>query len=613
VGRLTRQFHRSKRLALLALAASAACSKDPRVTTRTVTAHVPRACAPDGSAYAVFRELGDFEPTTPATGHVLGAVGTALPEIDTAARALLVQATDKSNGEWLGLGEVPESGDVDVLLLPSLASCSVSTLVGQRTGATLGPIGAPRVLVVGGGSPTAQTTVASTFVVRLDTGQVAAVTQDLLTPRTQATVTEFGDGGLVAGGLDRSGTPQATAEVYSPDLDGFQQQQPILLSQARAGHGAAVLVTGETLLVGGVGADGHTVLDTMEVVDPASRTVRAENVAALAVARRGPTVLRLASGEILVAGGLDAGNSPVATIEWFAPDASQPTKRHQDLVTGSSARAYVALEAGGALAVFAPPSGAAASFQSVWVIDADGGFTAATPLGGLLGQQPVLLGGAGGAPVLFASGRWLRWQPYSGAFGVLGVDIAANVGDGAASPDPGLALWLDPAAGAVAALRFDAIGEYAGLEGPLWLMDTADTAPDRLASAGAITFDPAVGLSLGPGASAFVTDRTYADVTVDVDAPTGEPAMVVLRDELGSELEVGGTACPAALAARGASSSLHIARTGANVAWAIAGGSSGACPGGVRQAGRLSIGVRAPASVARSVARNARIKRIGNP
>jgi len=32
----------------------------------------------------------------------------------------------------------------------------------------------------------------------------------------------------------------------------------------------------------------------------------------------------------------------------------------------------------------------------------------------------------------------------------LGVDIAANVGDGAASPDPGLALWLDPAAGAVA-------------------------------------------------------------------------------------------------------------------------------------------------------------------
>jgi hypothetical protein len=608
---LVGRFHRSKRLGLLALAASAACGKDAKVTTRTVTAHVPKACAPDGSAYAVFRELGDFESATPSTGHVLGDVGAALPEIDSAARALLVQATDKSNGEWLGLGAVPQSGGVDVLLLPSLSSCSVSTLVGQRTGATLGPIGGQRVLVVGGGSPTAPATVASTLIVRLDTGEVAAVTQDLLTPRTQATVTEFGGGGLVAGGLDRGGAAQATAEVYSLELDGFQQQQPVLLSEARASHGAALLVTGETLLVGGVGADGHTVLGTMEVVDPASRTVRAENVAALAVARRAPTVVRLASGEILVAGGFDASNNPVPTIEWFAPDASRPTKRHQDLVAGS-AHAYVALEAGGALAVIAPPSGGAANFQSVWVIDADGGFTPGAPLGGSLGQ-PVLLGGAGGAPVLFASDRWLRWQPYTGAFGVLGADIAANVGDATASPDPGLALWLDPAAGAVAALRFDAVSEYSGLEGPLWLTSTADTAPDRLASAGAITFDPAVGLSLGPGASAFVTDRTYADVTIDVDAPTGEPAVFVLRDELGNELEVGGSACPAALAARGAASSLHIERTAANVAWAVAGGSSGACASGVRQAARLSIGVRAPASVGRSVARNLRVTRVGSP
>jgi len=601
---LVERFHRSKGAGLLALAASAACSRGAQVTTRTVTTHVPEACAPDSGAYAVFRELGDFDSAPPATGHVLGDIGSPLPEIDAAARALLVQATENDR-EWLGLGDVPATGNIDVLLLPSLASCPVSTRVGARTEGILGAIGGQRVLVIGGSGAATP----STFAVRLDTGEVAPVSPDLLTPRIQATVTVFGEGGLVAGGVDPrpGGAALAAAEVYVPEVGGFQQQPPIALSQPRAQHGATVLVTGETLLVGGVGSDGHTTLGTMEIVDPVTRTVRAENVAPLAVARRSPTVLRLVSGEILVAGGFDASANPVPTIEWFSADASRATKRSQDLVAGS-ARAYVALEAGGALAVVAPPAGAAADFQNVWVIDADGVLGAATPLAGSIGQ-PVLFGGAGGAPVLYASGRWLRWQPYVGEFGALGVDIAANVGDATASPDSGLAMWLDPVAGAVAALRFDAVGKYSALEGPLLVADTADTAPDRLASAGGVTFDPAVGLSLGPGASAFVTDRTYADVAIDVDAPTGEPAVLVLRDELGDELEVGGGACPAALAAPGTASSLHVERTGASVAWAIAGGASGTCPGGVPQAARLSLGVRAPKSAAGSVVRNLRVTR----
>jgi hypothetical protein len=605
-------------LAFAAFSASSACSKDPQITTRAVTMHVPKACAPGNGAYAEFRELGDFESPAPTTGIPLGSVGATLPSIDSAARALLVEVTenDQNDSEWLGQGSVPASGNVDVLLLPSLSSCPFSTPVGQRTQATLGAIGPELVLVVGGG--TADATWPSTFAVHLDTGVVAPVSTDLdlLTPRNQATVTAFGEGGLVAGGVDRSGTVQATAEVYQTGAGGFQQQPPIMLSQARASHGATVLVSGETLLVGGVGgADGQTVLDTMEIVDPVTRTVRAESVAPLAVARKDPTVLLLASGEILVAGGFDANGDPVSTLEWFSYDASQTTKRTQVLAAGS-ARAFVALEAGGALAVISPPSGAPADFQNVWVIGADGALNAATPpLAGSLGQ-PVLFGGAGGAPVLYASGRWLRWQPYAGAFGVLNVDIAANVGDATASPDSGLALWLDPtnpANVAVAALRFDAVGEYSALAEALLVGDTSDTAPDRLPSVGGITFDPAVGLTLGPGASAFVTDRTYADFTVDVDAPTGEPALLVLRDELGNkELDVGGTACPGALAPPGSSSSLHVDRMGASVTWTLAGGAAGTCAGGVGATARLSLGVRAPASVG-SIVRNLRVTRLGTP
>jgi hypothetical protein len=575
--------------------------------------HVPKACAPGNGAYAEVRELGDFESPAPMTGFLLGDVGATLPAVDNAARALLVEATE-NDSEWLGEGSVPTAGNVDVLLLPSLLSCPFSTPVGKRTEATLGAIGLELVLVVGGG--TADATWPSTFAVHLDTGVVAPVSTDLdlLTPRNQATVTAFGEGGLVAGGVDRSGTVQATAEVYDPGAGGFQQQQPISLSQARASHGATVLVHGETLLVGGVGgADGQTVLDTMEIVDPVTRTVRAEGVATLVAARKDPTVLLLASGEILVAGGLDANGDPVPTLEWFSADASQTSKRSQILATGA-ARTFVALEGGGALAVIAPPAGASTDFQDVWVIGADGAINAATPLGGAFGTQPVLFGGAGGAPVLFAAGRWLRWQPYAGAFGVLGVDIAANIDDATASPDSGLALWLDTTVTpvAVTALRFDAVGEYSALEGALLVGDTTDTAPDRLPSAGGITFDPDAGLTLGPGASAFVTDRTYADVTVDMDAPTGEPALLVLRDELGNELEVGGTSCPGALPKPGAASSLHVERTGASVVWTLAGGASGTCTGGVGASARLSVGVRAPASIG-SVVRNLRVARVGTP
>ncbi len=582
----------------------AACSKDPRVTLRTVTMHVPQACALDGNAYAQFDALGDFDPTPIATGHLLGDVGAQLPEIDGAARALVVVASETGQA-WAGETNVPPAGDVNVLLLPSLASCALSTTIDQRTGAVLTPMSGGHVLVVGGaGNPTPRT-----FVADLTAGTIAPVDVGLLTQRTRTSVTAFGDGALVAGGVADDGTVLATAEVYEPSLNGFDQQRPIEIGDARADQGAIVLATGETLLVGGVGVDGQTPLASMEVVDPVSHTVRTEQVAELAVARRAPVTVRLASGEILVAGGVDANGNPIGTLEWFSPDASTTTKRARDLVP-SSAIALAPLEGGAALAVLAPPESASAGFENVWIIDADGALEAGTPVEGTL-TAPVLFGQAGGSPVLWTGDRWLRWQPWSGAFGALEVldDAPARVGLATCSPDAGLALWIETDAPVITALRFDTRGEYAPLPLPLLVNDTSETAPDRLPGGGVVSFDASSGLLLGPGASVFVTDRTYADVAIDVDTPTGEPALIVLRDELGNELEIGGALCAGAVAA-GATSS-HVTRHGSNVSWAIAGGASGTCGTGVQPSARISIGVRGPASATRSVVRNLRIARLG--
>lgn len=599
-------------LALVATGGAAACSKDPVFTTRTVTLHVPAACPADGSAYADYYALGDFEPTPPATGHFLRDVGAGLPELDPAARALVVQASEAVDGSsaptlWEGVAPVPPSGDVDVLVLPALASCALTSPPGIGAGATVAPIAGGRALVVGGtGNPTPPT-----FVVRLDTGEIAPVGTDLLTPRVGATVTPFGGGGLVAGGLDPrpGGQVLATAEVYDPALGGFAQQQPIALSEPRAEHGAVQLATGETLLVGGVGGDGRTALGSMEIVDPATGRVRTTGVAQLQFARVAPTVLRLASGEILVAGGVDSSGAAVTQLEWFAPGASAPSKRPQSLVAGS-ARAFVALEGGGALAVVAPPPGAPAGFPNVWVIDATGALEAAAPVQSPL-THPVLFGGAQGAPVLWTGEFWLRWQPWQAAFAPLAVLDAARVGasDATCAPDAGLALWLDSGSRTLRALRFDTRNAYSTTPQLLLQTDASELAPDRLAGPSSATFDSTVGgLVLAPGASAFVTDRTYADLALDVAAPTGQPATVVLRDELGNEVEVGGPGCPATLGA-----AMHVERHGASVAWSADGSAPATCPSSVGADARVSVGLRGTAGTARSVARDFRLTRLGEP
>jgi hypothetical protein len=189
----------------------------------------------------------------------------------------------------------------------------------------------------------------------------------------------------------------------------------------------------------------------------------------------------------------------------------------------------------------------------------------------------------------------------------------------ATSPDPGAALWVETAGATprLAALRFDVRGEYSTLPGPLLISDTTDTVPDRFPASGTFGFDASVGLTLDPGASppgetAFVSDRTYTDVRIEVDAPTGRPALLVLRDALGDVLEVGGAGCPGAVVT-GAKSTLTVERKGASVTWTVSSGASGKCALGFDAGARVSVGVRAAPDLTSSVVRNLRVTRLGLP
>jgi hypothetical protein len=622
----------------VACSLGAACHRDPTVVTRTVTLHVPDACAADGGAYATFYQLGDFEPPTPQAGHLLGAVGASLPEIDPRAKTLVVQASEAveasvSRTTWTGVADVPGAGDVDVLLLPQFAWCALNAPAqGQRLGATMAAIAPRRVMIAGGVEISDAGTTPHTFLANLDTGSIEAVSPDLLTPRSHASVTAFGAGALVAGGVDpfQLGTVLQTAEVYDPNPGGFDQQNALMLGAPRSEHGAVVLATGETLLVGGVGGDGTTPLKTMEVIDPATRIVRSEGVALLTVARRNPTVLVLASGEVLVAGGFDASGAPVSTLEWFTSDVSRELEM-QSLASVGSAQAFTALQGGGALAVIAPPANAPVDFQSVWEISANRQPQAAALITGAL-STPVLFGGAQGAPVLWTGDRWLRWQPWERSFGALDVLDAAStpMGDLRCSPDPGLAAWLDPTGNFLDLLRFDTSNANSTLPPQLLVTapcamspelpsdplatGTCDLAPDRLSVTGVVAFDAQSTegqLELGPGDSAFVTDRTYEDVAIDVIMPTDAPAAVVLADANNRAVVVGDATTNCAADPGTGPSTLHVERHGQTVTWSASNGASGTCTGTFDATARLSIGLRGRVGATLSAAQDLRVTRLG--
>jgi hypothetical protein len=353
----------------------------------------------------------------------------------------------------------------------------------------------------------------------------------------------------------------------------------------------------------------------MEIVDPVQRRAHLAT-ALLGVAREQPTVIRLSSGEILVAGGIDARGNPVPTIEWFAPDASRSTKRPIDLVTGRE-RAFVPLEAGGALAVVVPVT-PSPDFKTVWVISADGTLEPGLPLDPTTLDMVRLFPGAEGAPALWTGRRWMRWSPWFGAFQPI-ADAPERGGaqpapgptlDVIANGDQGLAVWLDDRVEAgmnLTGFRFATRSRFGAVPKPLLIAGPDQLAPDRLAGfpGSSIRFESERGLILGPGASAFLTDVTFASFELEIDV-TAAAATIVLRQEDGIELEVGGAGCAFAQAA---TQRLSVARRGRRVSVSVDGAPPRTCPSELAPNARVSLGLRGAQGVGQSGSRNLRVTR----
>ncbi len=579
------------------------------VTTRNVIANVPAGCAVDGMGYATYFALGDFEPAAPPPGPYLSQVGQVLTQVDTRAQALVLTASENGS-TWEGVASVPPSGDVNVLVLPQDLSCALTGKVGTRTGSTLAAIGSQRALLVGGtGNPTP-----ADFVIRLDTGEVTEVPTklDLQHARTQASVTPFGPAGLVAGGIDDvTNMPTSSAQVFDPTQGAFTT--PVSLSGARAGHAAVVLVDGRTLLVGGVGADGKTAVEQMETIAPGDQNGHVEGVASISPPLAMPIeALRLASGEILVAGGTTVEGVPATGLQWFEPDAVPTMFTMLTLPAGPVS--IVALDAGGALAVVAP-QGAPAGFQNTWVIGADHTVTAAAmAVQGTL-TRPVLLGGASGAPLLWTGDRWLQWQPWAGSFTSAPVidSAPANVGDAFATMDPGLAMWLDPSGPKLVALRTDTSNAFSADPPAFLAQDATGLAPDALPAGDTVTYTGGTGLTMSKGASAFVTDRTYADVSIRVTFVAGQAPFVVLRDDQGATYVVNDSCCSGLFGAPGPAPVVDVERTGATVTCAVNGETAASCALGLDAASRVSVGVQGALPTTPSIVSEIVVRRLGAP
>jgi hypothetical protein len=429
------------------------------VTTVSITAHELLACAipdrgpTDPSPFRLtLTALGQFPASGSDVQRDLGlhATGRAL-SFNPATIGVDAVANDSAGateGGFIGHSERRHDDRIDVSLWPEQTACEVVSADGGYPGTGAGQalgFSAKSGLSLVAGENAGDQRAGSSLVFATDTGEASIVPRErgtLRVSRAFATVTEFGDGLLVAGGTNpaTNAAPEdaaGTAEVFDPATAGFEPTLVELWSR-RTHHAAVTLATtGETLLVGGLAPDAAgsgpgQLIRQFEAVSPSTRTSSISGLLALDLGRVDPTALVLTNGRILVGGGYAAGGdanaprgAPIGQIEGFSADATSRVFRAE--LPPRENRTFAALPGGGALSVAscrndpsrgdecscftadgAPcqPTDGNQAWLDAWWIDPNGTATAVTfePDGVVAPcatvDTPLLAAGSDGAPWL---------------------------------------------------------------------------------------------------------------------------------------------------------------------------------------------------------------------
>ncbi len=583
--------------------------------------------------------LGDFAATNESAEILpLERRGAAL-KFPVATQAVEAHVGNSLTA-FAGYAERRQNAGVDVLLWPERATCVVwqpdgaQGYPGPHGGQALGyAVASGVVLAAGGSDALVSDAIVGALSFDVATGELTSVdTSDdgvLREPRAFATVTQFGERLLVAGGEhpvfgvpDADIEPHATAEVFDPKLGRFSGEV-IQLRNTRTRHAALTLEDGRTLLVGGRTRVGATSIAQyqLEIVDPKQKRA---SVADAIAARIEPRALRLTDGRIFVGGGTGLDGSltkPVA--QWLTKQAHLEDTQASSSLAPRFDRAFVATAGGGVLAVGGCEDRPAISEQDAakcaacghgcvplgdeydaWWLDRDG-VASEVDVDGISAPRPILLPGSDGRPWLVAADartpekpQLFRFNPWAEKPTFEPVTVASEVrlpGPGMPEPlalGPDAFVWIDDSEGQgqLMGLRLGTRNRYTQDLALVLLSDPVDpTRPEHLVPDHPLgddtSYDGALTLR-DPAVTVFEADVDYADVTLRVHLRGAQlPRLLLGRTLLGAEDcpwpdggETGGDADLPTLLRRGGQAELrfHGGRRACQV-----------------EPGRLALGVRA--------------------
>ncbi len=414
----------------------AACGGGERtVHLVRVTPEADPACglAPNDAQLMLVTALGDFPRTTGTSEPIeLGGGGElSIDGFPAATRVLQVEVLTGGTplvGRTMpfAIEDLEDGAELPVFMAPERGFCQTGAAEGIARDRPLAARAGAGVLIAGGRDGTEPVT----LVERYDpaTGALEPLGGALYNGLTGATMTAVDDGRvLVAGGAARY-------QIYDPASGELEPAGE--LPAVRAWHAAAPLPGGRVLLAGGCGqlmTDGAcapaTALLTTSVVDLDDGEVR--DGPPLARARIGGVALAEPDGRVLLVGGRDEVDTPVAIGERIDPGLLLPAE--EVVVAGGlavrldSGASLVALAADGAAADDAaviPPGG----LTAVAAVAAPAPRTGAT-LTALEDGRVLVHGGLDGS----AGEEALIWDPDPGRFDPLDQPQAPPPRDGHAA------------------------------------------------------------------------------------------------------------------------------------------------------------------------------------